>query len=480
MINMNRLLPNLEDLFPIINERKTFSETPFNKDFEKLSFISKLQIVNDIIRQTMMYNPIPNPNTETEQLIGDSYTASKSAIEYLKYLNIGCNYRSVFARKKIYEPDDVGTMHVLTLVDDPKTRDTYQFDSSPFVGYKCGKVENISNNKFYGEYIEIKGSLFEIYEKMRALAYKLINEDKFEEIINEFENVLNEAKAHKILNNYISYYYLILSQKTIDQNKSLNYLNFAKLYNPYLNIKINSFNNKIEYKNSLALEYVKILNEELNDLILSNVNYSRQIELAQIITSILNNIYGIKEKSLVVNNEKINFSCLSPRFFLENGLNVVLIKSSSYKLGVKPTIREKFLKRGNGAIGEYETNLGIPTNLGLRPMLMFHPHGYKYERSMTGPTDLFLVKSKANEILKKKRELRNSLGQKINNHEVLWYDGKPIIWDPIITNLVHTTDDPSEACLHYLCAYPEYQLMTRFMYPNPILAKEEKNGRIRI
>ena len=476
---MNKLLPNLEDLFPITDERKTFSETPFNKDFEKLSFISKLQIVNDIIRQTMMYNPIPNSETEIEQLIGDSYTASKSAIEYLKHLNIGCNYRSVFARKKVYEPDDIGTMHVITLVDDPKTNNTYQFDSSPFVEYKCGKVEDITSNKFYEDYIEIKDELLEIYEKMRILAYKLISEDKSEDVIKEFEHILNDAKTYKILNNYISYYYLMLAEKTNDKNESLNYLNLAKLYNPYLNINdIN--NNKIEYKNYLALEHVKILNEELSDLIFTNINYSRQIELAQNITRILNNVYDIKEKYLFIDNQKINFSCLSPRFFLEKGLNVVLIKSSSYKLGVQSTIREKFLKRGNGAIGEYKTNLGIPTDLGVRPMLMFHPHGYKYERSMSGPIDLFLVQAKADEILKKKRELRNSLGQKINNHEVLWYDGKPIIWDPIITNLVHTTDDPSEACMHYLCAYPEYQLMTRFMYPNPILAKEEKNGRIRI
>ena len=55
----------------------------------------------------------------------------------------------MFARKKVYEPDDIGTMHVITLVDDPKTNNTYQFDSSPFVEYKCGKVEDITSNKFY-------------------------------------------------------------------------------------------------------------------------------------------------------------------------------------------------------------------------------------------------------------------------------------------------------------------------------------------
>ena len=56
----------------------------------------------------------------------------------------------------------------------------------------------------------------------------------------------------------------------------------------------------------------------------------------------------------------------------------------------------------------------------------------------------------------------------------MWYDRKEIVWDPIITNLIHTTDDACEASMHYLSAYPEYQLMTRFMYPNPRLRKAVK------
>ena len=74
----------------------------------------------------------------------------------------------------------------------------------------------------------------------------------------------------------------------------------------------------------------------------------------------------------------------------------------------------------------------------------------------------------------KKRALRKELGKNIVNHNVMWYDRKEIVWDPIITNLVHTTDDACEASMHYLSAYPEYQLMTRFMYPNPRLRKAVK------
>ena len=40
-------------------------------------------------------------------------------------------------------------------------------------------------------------------------------------------------------------------------------------------------------------------------------------------------------------------------------------------------------------------------------------------------------------------------------------------------NLVHTTDEPCEACLHFNISQPEQQLMTRFMYPNPIFEKVE-------
>ena len=154
---------------------------------------------------------------------------------------------------------------------------------------------------------------------------------------------------------------------------------------------------------------------------------------------------------------------------------MVLLKPSSFKLGVTATIKERFLDKGAGSIAEYYSNIGQPTELtGIKPMRMFHPHGYKYERSMTGPCYAFLIKEDAQTLLVKKRALRKELGKNIVNHNVMWYDGEEIVWDPIITNLVHTTDDACEASMHYLSAYPEYQLMTRFMYPNPRLRKVVK------
>ena len=87
-MNMNSLLPKIDDLEPIVDSRQTFSETPFIRDFYKLDDYEKLQILADIVRQTMIYEKIPNPLIEKKLLIGDDYTSSKIFIDYLKSLNL--------------------------------------------------------------------------------------------------------------------------------------------------------------------------------------------------------------------------------------------------------------------------------------------------------------------------------------------------------------------------------------------------------
>lgn len=470
---MNKLLPEIEELFPISDTRKTFSETPLTKDFELLCFKDKLQVLNDIVRQTMMYDNIPNPENDVESLIGDSYTASLASIEYMKKNGIGKNHRSVLARKRSFDPEDITTTHILTLVDD-NNGETYQFDCSPYVGFKCGKVEGLTNERFYEEYVEICGDVQAILNSMRLFAYKIQNERLTEKELNSFLQMLNDAGEYEILNGFVSFCHELLYQKdysdTVDKDKTFRTIN---KYNPY-SLRFGE-KDKINMKNNKSLEQIKLWREELNELIPTDTDYQRQLELAQAIVQELTLIDPSFEKTLELDGEKISFSHISPRLFYEKGLNVVLLKPSSFKLGVSATIRESFLHKGNGAIGEYHPNVGAPSELtGIKPMRMFHPHGYKYERSMDGPGDLFLVQELASDILITKRKLRKELGKYVANQEVMWYDGNTIVWDPIITNLVHTTDDASEASMHYLSAYPEYQLMTRFMYPNPRLVKEKR------
>ena len=188
-------------------------------------------------------------------------------------------------------------------------------------------------------------------------------------------------------------------------------------------------------------------------------------------------IINIYNKKLILENKVISYININPRLFAETGYNVVLLKPSAYMSNVDSIIKEKYSK--DNYIGKYYVNLGEKSKImGLKPMRLFHPIGYKYEKSMYGPGELFLIKEKSDEIRKTKKELRASLAKEFEGKTITWYDGKEIYWDSKMFNLVHTTDNPSEAALHYLAGYPEYQVMTRFMYPNPKLGEFERKKKL--
>lgn len=470
---MNKLLPKKEELTPITNDKATFYECNFNQPFDSLPFITKLQIVNDIVRESIIPSVFSNPETEEETLIGNCHTASLTSIKYLKELNIGKNHRYVLARRKMYQPEDITTKHALVLVDDEQGN-TYQFDATPFVGHGYGTVKKLSEEQLYEEYVPIEGELDYILRKFRELMYQYNQKTMTPQDLNNYLDILEYSKKYPILNGFISYCYGLLSKLSSSQYESNLLLDKSVQYNPYNNIPSNDNKSRIELRRMMALEQIKLWQEELHELLkCPKGNERRQLELAQCIVQEMKLYDTTYEHYLNYNNINIPFSHLSPRFFQEEGLSVAAIKASAYYLGVRGTIRERILKRGNGAIGEYFTNLAMPTQeSGIKPILYSHPLGDEYERSMNGQADIFLVKMPAEKLYKIKKSLRAELGKNIINREVIWSDGEPILWHPFVTNLVHSTDTPCEASLHYLMGYPEHQLMTRFMYPNPKL--EEK------
>ena len=120
-------------------------------------------------------------------------------------------------------------------------------------------------------------------------------------------------------------------------------------------------------------------------------------------------------------------------------------------------------------------NLGERNTYGLKPMAYFHPHGLKYEFQMDGPNKVILVNDKQEILNERKYYLRENMTKNIQNHFVRWFNGEKIMWDTNLnTNLVHVTDDATEASIHLLAGYPEYQSFTRFNYPNPVLRKEKR------
>ncbi len=441
---MNELLPTrLCDLEPISGNRNTFGETVFVNPYSMLRFREKLKVACDLVRQTMLVCNIPNPKNDVEKLTGDSYTACCALVEYLKMNNLGHDQVVCFARKSPYEADSTSTTHFIVLASD-ENGEQFQIDPSPYVGYKCGKVEPI-NEKWYCEYVNVQGELKSALEIIRTDIYEIFSSDKIAyNLVTAKVNYARRAvEKFPILRGYLLFIRRISnSQSTFEEEEN-----------------IENENLKIALKR-LAEDIC-----ELTKMQSSKENLEAQLELMQTISSEKIK-YGLEyEKMVYIDNEKFRMSELTPRFFYERKLNLAMLKSSAFFIGKENQFKTMLAGR-HYVTGGYMVNLGESNNYGFSKMEVFHPDGYKYIREMNGPNYVFLINDKAGEILHRKRKIRKEYSFNYEGRNFVWYDGRNIEWRPIAMNLVHSSDNSVETCCNYQCAYPNRQLMTRFMYPN--------------
>lgn len=466
---MNELLPKKEKIKPITNTNSTFYGCGFEVDFDALPFIKKVQIINDIVRQSMLPVINSNPDDDTLTMMGNCHTAALISISYLESLKIGKNYRYVLGVHRPFEPEDVNSKHALVLLDDEKGN-TYEYDATPFVGYGYGEVRKLDNHPLYDSYIPIKGQMLELITKVRYFMYERKMGMLTPQKVAEYEYIFELCAINPYLKGFASYGYKLLYDSPFKNDA---YIKRAMQIDPYSVYDDTSA--QIKNRKELFLKQKALWEEELYSLSdTKSSDVQRKQMLASYIIHETKRFAPTLERYLDFNDKKIPLSFLTPRFFYENGLNCIIIKASAYRSGLRATIRESFLKKGNGQIGEYFTNISSPSDLGLKPVLYSHTLGDIYERSMNGPADIFLVEAPADILYAKKKELRSSLNQNITGKEVMWSDGQKILWHPFVTNLVHTTDGPVESSLHYNIGFPEHQVMTRFMYPNPVLERKIK------
>lgn len=187
------------------------------------------------------------------------------------------------------------------------------------------------------------------------------------------------------------------------------------------------------------------------------------MELAQNIVGENNDVM-----ELIFKGKPIKLTNLTPRLFFELGYSVVIIKPSSYLLGVNSSVREIMTNNTRKEIWNEQGNISEENKIGLNPIQYFHPHGPLYSEQNDGISNIIIVEDTPINLSIKKYFIRGNFCQKINDHYVEWFNGKKIKWDTkLFTNLVHSTDDACESSLHALSLHPEYQVMTRFNYPNP-------------
>lgn len=469
---MNTLLPERNELLPITNDRTTFYECGFNSDFDSLTFQKKLEVVNNIIRQTILPTCRPNAVNHTETLIGNCHTAALASIEYLKYLNIGKNHRYVMGRIRPFEPDDITTTHALVLVDD-EYGNTYQFDATPYVGYKFGTVSPINDERYYLEYVEVDDDVYKILYEFRNLIFLDYNGLLNESHIEHYKKILFEAMNYDILNGYVSHCAKLLSNYETNKYDKDKLMKMAFSYDLY--DKMNTENGILrERKKSMQLKQISIWREELEDLKNGNANFKRQLELAQMIIQEMKFIDPSYERYLYLNDKRVRFSHITPRFLYEENLTTIMIKPSAYLTNTNSYIEEEMCRGASLIAGKYTCNLALKTSeTGIKPMVFSHTLGEEHIRSMNGTSEILLVDKDVEELCKTKRTLREELGKDMYFKQIMWYDGKDILWHPFVTNYIHSADNPSESSLHYLIGYPEHQLMTRFMYPNKKLEKRK-------
>lgn len=458
---MNKLLPNPYGLEPILDSRQTFSDNVMSQEFNKLNDEDKLKILCDLVKQTMIYKKYPAPKIEVEAMIGDDYTASKVLKKYIDELGIFNKVKiMLITNREGIDSKNYNGLHFVVYVKSVTGRE-YIVDPSPGIGYGYGEVNDISKNNLYHEYIEIDSNIESILLTIREDMYQISNN------IYTYDQI-DHLKLIKDIFNTDYFNGLLLMYNNCVMNSDHEKLKDAmvRIYSSKITT-IQNINKINEYE---KIEVLKKWKDQLSTMINNESEYKKQQKLAQYIVGELDNCLSIN-----IGGEKVLLKHITPRLIWERGYNVVIIKPSSYLVGVASSSEKMIIPKAKNIITSYKCNLGEKNYMGLKPMMYFHPHGIKYEQQMIGPSKIILVKELAHVLNNRKHIIRDSFAQKINGHYVEWYNGQKVKWDTQLnTNLVHSTDDAVETSVHLLAGYPEYQSFTRFDYPNPILRKVKK------
>lgn len=462
------LLPTKDELLPITLSHETFYDCGFNTPFDTLTEKQKLQIICDVIKETIYPNPKPNPENDIITLNGNCHTACIVAKNYLEQLNLANNIEYVMARKRCFDPDDIASIHGILLVEGNDGK-TYQFDPTPYIGYKFGYVEDIKY-PFYEEYVTINDDMMYFINLYKEIIY-----------LDSVGKIDKNKVRFYIANCISSLEYKILGAYAGNALKTLlKYIEEPllkdKIYNVVISLRPYSkiFKQKKEYQLELLKKQILLWQEELNDLISSNDNIKRQSELCINIVQELKMLNSNYECFRNVNGVDVRLSFMNPRFMYEHGFNTSVIKTSAFYLKKDQYIKN-YMSSKYYCTGEYLTDLSKPTKYtGVKPLLFSHPLGETCIRSLTGPSEVFLIKKDPETLLTEKRYLRETICGNMWGKKFIWFDSKPILWDPFVTNLIHASDNACESALHYAFSYPEHQSINRFMYPNPKLLYKRK------
>jgi hypothetical protein len=178
--------------------------------------------------------------------------------------------------------------------------------------------------------------------------------------------------------------------------------------------------------------------DELRDLQASSSDMKRQLELA--INCVQENKWldPSFEKFVNIRGKLIRASSINPRLFFDENYGLVTTDISSENV-------EKVISLCGMPLLDCDTNLFVQTvKTGIYPILY---SSYYFNK-----------------------------GMQINDKKIMLYDRDELCCKSmeLSDQSFEILDDPVECSLELLTPYPEHQVMTRFMYPNPRLIKSKK------
>ena len=442
---MYNILPRyIKELTPISGNRNTFGENTFNIPYNELTFEQKLKIAVDLVRQSMLYCEIPNPQSEETTLIGDSYTSCCILKKYLIQNSLGAHHVICFVEGKKYEAVGMPSTHFILLVSDYKGN-WFQSDPSPMVDYKCGQVESCAN-KWYKICIPVEDEKEECLKEIRKNIFRAKYSSQQDSAKKAYEIASKMMYKYNLFSGY--YEILCLITGNLKQNINIEKIKIA---------------NKPILDNELACMISK-----LKKLQMVNGSLEEQLRLIQMIHRIKVELDCATENKVYINGKINDISNLTPRFFYLLKLNTVIIKPSSFYIS-KDEEFTRIMQGKKRILSSYLANLGDTSKYGISIMNFFHPDGYKYSDEMNGLSYVFLVNESAEKLLNRKRSIRREYASLYEGEIVKWFNNKEIKWTSLGMNMVHSSDNSCEACCNFQSNFLESQLMTRFMYPNPKL-----------
>jgi len=357
---IKQILPTIKDIKP----KELFDAGYFNVEFNNLEESSKLRVINDIVRTSMVFDTCPDPSIDTDILKGDCLTACLIFIKFANEIGFKCKLNIAIVRRRTHDPiDRISTKHFVLLTE--VQREIYVIDPTPTKGFGLGMVTKLKDSSVsMSDLVVTSVNDLQIVNQINWLRWSIQKGVDKKKVLALERDILKEARIIKCkdyLNAWFAEAYFSLGKYYESTNSDLTVKYFLKAIelDPY---KLKMMG-EIEYiprrtydklanssrKFNLSVSRkIKDWELELHELQSTNTDRARIIDLNSYIS--LEKAMAAGETvgiSISLKDGVYRVSDLTPRVFADNKLETIVVSNAEYQR-VNDIVQSKY---------HYELNL---------------------------------------------------------------------------------------------------------------------------